>query len=121
MSMGKQLFTVKVSGVGPESLSTLSMRIEDPLLDVSVPDARSFGPDDWYILIAVLRDVGTVAGAVLSISRLAKAIYDWARNERDKSPAFKGTMQAPGKPKLELTSASESEVVEWLGAYSTPS
>lgn len=86
--------------------------------DVQEEQSRGFAPDpEWMTFIAVLKDVGAAAGAGASIVRLVNELLTWRTRMRERGEQASIALEAPGRPKLELTSAGDDEVRAWFGAH----
>jgi hypothetical protein len=85
--------------------------------DVHEEEARGFGPEiDWVTMIAVVKDVGTLAGAGTAVLGLVNELLAWRKRAREKGTQADAVIEAPGRTKLELTSASDAEVRAWFEA-----
>jgi hypothetical protein len=73
--------------------------------------SRAFGADDLALLITILVGIGQLAEYGISI---AKAINSWRRQARQKGLEPQGKLERPDHPPLDLNTATDEEVEEWL-------
>jgi hypothetical protein len=81
--------------------------------ELSSQPQSSFSPD-WVEFLIILKDVGTIAGATASLITLANQINTWRRSVRQCDFNPKVRLRRPRRPQIDLSTATDEEVTEWL-------
>ena len=66
------------------------------------------------IVIAVLKDLSTLAGGAVAIITLIEKLKAWRRAAREHGIVPKVTLERPGRPPLDLASANDSTIEGWF-------
>src|SRR5580700_7299825 len=111
--MSKVDFVLKVQGVSSEDLVRLRETVIEGI-ELSIPQTKDFGPNEWQQIVIVARDAGTVASTVISVGKIANWLYEWIKTARKKKSDLRGVLQAKGKQKLSISEVSENEIEGWL-------
>jgi len=69
---------------------------------------------DWQTIVVVIRDLGEIAGSVAAIIALAEKINAYRESMRRQGKTPRGALRRPGQPPLDLSLATDQEVLEWL-------
>ncbi len=69
---------------------------------------------DWQTIVVVFRDLGEIAGSVAAIIALAEKINAYRESMRRQGKTPHGTLRRPGQSPLDLSLATDQEVLEWL-------
>lgn len=78
---------------------------------IQTPEYRTFGIDDYIVIVTV---VGKTAGTLVALAKLAEQINTWRRNARERGVQTEGKLQRPGQSPLDLKSATDEEIQEWV-------
>lgn len=97
--------------VPPDEVESLSTSLQLTAATVQRTTSRVFGADDLALVITILVGMGQLAEYGV---KLAKAINSWRRSARQKGIEPQGRLERPGHPPLDLNTATEDEVEEWL-------
>jgi hypothetical protein len=68
----------------------------------------------WMTLIAVIRDVGGVLGAVNGLVVLSQNLKRWRARIRESGGSTSVHLQSGGGPALDLESATDEEIDAWF-------
>lgn len=69
---------------------------------------------DWQTIVVVITDLGQIAGSVAAIIALAEKINAYRESMRRQGKTPHGALRRPGQPPLDLSLATDQEVLEWL-------
>ena len=106
---------IQVAREIPEADCHELLRSFDNDADVSREHARGAAPDpEWITFVADMKDVGAVAGATASVLKLADQLLAWRDRLRQKGANPSAVLDAPGRQKLDLASAADTDVRAWL-------
>lgn len=81
--------------------------------DLQESKSRALGPE-WIVFVAIMKDVGVIAGAAAAVVKLANEINTWRRNTRQGGAEPNVQLQRPNQPPLNLATATDEEVRAWL-------
>ena len=72
-------------------------------------------------VVAIMKGVGAVAGGVTAaagatkaVMELAEKINEWRHGVRARGGSPNARLERPGRPPIDLATASDQEVLEWL-------
>ncbi len=68
----------------------------------------------WHVFVAIMKDVGVVAGGASAAITLAQKINEWRRNARQRGVTPQVRLERPNQPPLDLATAGDQEVQAWL-------
>ncbi len=94
-----------------ESLET-SLRMNS--IEVQKSPSRIIGADDIVLIATVLGGAAAAANLIDYSIKAARAINNWRRKLREKGIEPEGKLEHPDRPSLDLTTATDEEVEEWL-------
>jgi hypothetical protein len=97
--------------VSEEDLSDLSTALRMAAVKVEQPTSRVFGVEEIALFVSIV--VGAAQLAEYGV-RVGKAINDWRRKIRQKGKEPKGRLEHPEKAPIDLWTATDAEVEEWL-------
>ena len=94
-----------------DEIESLSSAIKLTSAKVQKATSRAVGVDDIALVISIA--VGMADLAERSI-KVAKAINNWRQQAREKGIEPQGKLQHPQRPYVDLTTATDEEIEEWL-------
>ncbi|MDM9586176.1 hypothetical protein [Nostoc sp. GT001] len=94
-----------------ESLETL---LGMSSINVQKSPSRILGADDIVFVATVVGGIAATANLIEYSIKVAKAINNWRRKLREKGIEPKGTLEHPVRPSLDLSTATDEEIEEWL-------
>ncbi len=68
----------------------------------------------WVLFVAVMKDVGVVAGGAAALMTLAEKVKAWREQARSKGVEPKVRLERPGRAPLDLATAGDSELLDWF-------
>lgn len=69
---------------------------------------------DWVTFVAIMSDVGKVAGGASALIALGKQLWPVIKAARERGGTFMARLIRPGQPPLDLATATEEELLAWL-------
>jgi hypothetical protein len=79
--------------------------------------ARHFGPDlDWSSIVFIAHDLRDVAGAIVSVSALAREVLRWRDKLRRDAVEPAVVLSRPGAEPIDLRTADDEAVEAWVAA-----
>ncbi len=69
---------------------------------------------DWVAFVAIMGDVGKVAGGASALIALGKQLWPAIKAMRERGSAPRARLNRPGQPPLDLATATEEELLAWL-------
>lgn len=69
---------------------------------------------DWPTFVAIMGDGGTVAGGAAALIALGTQRWPVVTQLRERGGRFTARLNRPGQPPLDLTTATEEELLAWL-------
>ena len=90
------------------SLSLLSS------VNVQKSSKRIVGADDIVFIATVVGGAAATANLIDYSIKVAKAIKSWRKKLREKGIEPKGKLEHPKRPYLDLSTATDEEIEEWL-------
>lgn len=90
------------------SLSLLSS------VNVQKSTSRIVGADDIVFIATVVGGMAATANLIEYSVKFAKAIKKWRQKLREKGIEPKGKLEHPKRPPLDLSTATDEEIEEWL-------
>jgi Sec-independent protein translocase protein TatA len=99
------------SEISDDAVESLTTSIELTSAKVQRTTSRAVGIDDVAIVITILVGIGQLTEYGV---KLAKAIISWREQARQKHTVIKGQLQRPDQPPLDLQSATDNDIEEWL-------
>ena len=94
-----------------ESLET-SLRMSS--IKVQKLPSRVVGADDIVFVATVIGGIAATANLIDYSIKVAKAINNWRRKLRSKGIEPEGRLEHPERPPLDLSTATDEEIEEWL-------
>ena len=94
-----------------DEIESLSSAIELTSAKVQKATSRAMGVDDIALLISITVGIGNLTEYGVKV---AKAINNWRQQAREKSLEPQGKLQHPQRPYVDLTTATDEEIEEWL-------
>lgn len=82
-------------------------------MEIHAPKQRQF-VDQWIMFVAIMKDIGTIAGGAAAVVKLANEIISWRNRVRNSGHSEKVRLQRPDKLELDLERAEDQEVIDWL-------
>lgn len=68
---------------------------------------------DWAAFVALMEQLGKVAGGSVAVIKLAESLYGYAQKLRQHGQ-HAGTLARPNQPPLDLNRATPEEIQQWL-------
>lgn len=99
------------SDIPDDAVESLTTSIELTRAKIQQTTSRAVGIDDVAVVITILVGIGQLTEYGV---KLAKAIIDWREQVRQKQTVIKGQLQRPDQPPLDLQSATNKDIEEWL-------
>lgn len=69
---------------------------------------------DWQSIVVIIAAVETVAGGSKALLELATAVLEWRTRLRAQGTPPQARFKRHGQPDLELATATDQKVLEWL-------
>lgn len=69
---------------------------------------------DWLAFVAIMGDVGKVAGGASALIVLGKQLFAAVQALRKRGTPPRAQLARPGQPPLDLATATEQELLDWL-------
>ena len=69
---------------------------------------------DWQTIVVVITDLGKIAGGLTALITLAEKINAYRESMHRQGKTPRGALRRPGQPPLDLSLATDQEVLEWL-------
>ena len=76
--------------------------------------SRVLGADDVAFVATVVGGLAATANLIEYSIKFAKTINNWRRELRLKGIEPKGRLEHPQRPPLDISKATDEEIVEWL-------
>ncbi|WP_298816108.1 hypothetical protein [Chloroflexus sp.] len=95
----------------PEERETLMALIRSAGIDAQAPKLRD---TDWQTIIAIIGGIGTVASSISALIELADKLNTWRTTMRRQGKTPHGRLRRSGQPPLDLATATDEEVLQWL-------
>lgn len=109
-------FTVSVSSDVPyRQLNSLRSVLADTAV-VQEEKQRVFTGVEWAAIVVILKVTGAGAVAAGSILALARQINSWRNDAKRNVSGLPAFFQRPNQPELNLATATDGEVRDWLVA-----
>lgn len=102
------------SPVSPEDTVSLENSLRMAGINVQKPTHRLMGADDIVFVATVVGGLAATANLIEYGIKVAKAINNWRRELRSKEIEPKGRLEHPKRPPLDLSKATDEEIVKWL-------
>ncbi|MGQ9529680.1 MAG: hypothetical protein ACUVUA_18370 [Chloroflexus sp.] len=101
--------------IPPDESETLRLALQSAGCNVQTSARRDF---DWQTLVVVVRDIGEIAGSVAAtvaaLEKIADKINEYREKQRQQGKPPQGTLRRPGQPPLDLATATDQQVLQWL-------
>ena len=111
----KPLCSIVISSDMPkDEIESLSSAIELTSAKVQKTTSRAVGLDDIALLISIAVGIGNLTEYGIKV---AKAINNWRQQAREKGIEPQGKLQHPQRPDVDLTTATDEEIEEWLSQF----
>ena len=109
------LCTIVISSqLPPDEIEFLETSLEISLIEVQKLPSRIVGADDIVFVATVVGGVAATATLIDYSIKVAKAINNWRRRLREKGIVPKGKLEHPDRSSIDLSTATDEEVEEWL-------
>ncbi|MCS6842486.1 MAG: hypothetical protein NZ699_12695 [Roseiflexus sp.] len=99
----------------PHERETLLTALRDAGAEVQGEPTRDI---DWQTVVVVIESIGKVAGSVTATIELAEKIAEklnaWRESMRRQGKTPQGVLRRPNQPPLDLSIATDDEVLRWL-------
>ncbi len=105
------LCSLTVENLTPAEKEELLSAIKLTSVQIQSEPERVLGVDDVAGAIVLL---GVVAQLAEQSIKVAKAIIKWRRDRKKAGKKITGKLQPPGRPPLNLETATDEEIEEWL-------
>lgn len=83
-------------------------------IKVQKSPSRVVGVDDIIFVATVMGGIAATANVIDYSIKTAKAINNWRRKLKDKGIEPEGRLEHPKRPYLDLSTATDEEIEEWL-------
>lgn len=97
--------------VEPADREVLLLSVRANAREVQEASSKSF---DWQTFVVIMEEAGKVAGGTVALIALGKHLYQATRALRKRGATPKAQLTRPGQPMLDLATASEQELLDWL-------
>ncbi|NWG21741.1 MAG: hypothetical protein HXY39_15655 [Chloroflexi bacterium] len=97
--------------VPADQIETLLPILRDVAADVQIAPSKEL---DWQTVVVIMEGVGKVAGGITAVMILAEKLNAWRKALRQQGRTPEGRLKRPGQPTLDLATATDQEVLEWL-------
>jgi hypothetical protein len=84
-----------------------------------LPSGRKLSPE-WIEIIGVAKDIGALAGTANALIALAASVNRWRKKVRDAKHVPRVQLKHSGGQELDLASATDADVEEWIGVTPRP-
>ncbi|MDZ8186805.1 MAG: hypothetical protein RMX96_18390 [Nostoc sp. ChiSLP02] len=109
------LCTIVISSqLPPNEIESLETSLEMNSIKVQKSPSRIIGADDIVFVATVIGGIAATANLIEYSIKVAKAINNWRQKLREKGTEPKGTLEHPKRPPLDLSTATDEEIEEWL-------
>lgn len=95
----------------PDERDTLILLLRSAGAQVQEAPTREM---DWQTIVAVIDAVGTVAKTASTLIDLAHKLNEWRASLRRQGKTPHGRLRRPDQPPLDLATATDEEVLQWL-------
>ena len=102
------------SQLPPDEIESLETSLGMNSIKVQKSPSRIAGADDIVFVATVIGGVAATANLIEYSIKVAKAINNWRRKLREKGTEPKGRLEHPKRPPLDLRTATDEEIEEWL-------
>lgn len=109
--MNKTAFSVAVSPKVPAAERESLLLILEPHATVKEAESRAI---EWAVFIAIVKDIGVVAGTAAALIKLANEIITWRKSAKTRGVEPEVKLQHPDKETLNLSTATDEEINEWI-------
>ena len=99
------------SDMPADEIQYLSSAIKLTSAKVQKATSRALGVDDIALLISIAVGIGNLTEYGIKV---AKAINNWRQQAREKGIEPQGKLKYPARPDVDLTTATDEEIEEWL-------
>jgi hypothetical protein len=109
------LVTIVISSqLPPDEIESLETSLGMSSIKVQKSPSRILGADDIVLVATVVGGIAATAQLIDYSIKVAKAINNWRLKLREKGIEPKGKLKHPDRPSLDLSTATDEEVEEWL-------
>ncbi|MGD1871668.1 MAG: hypothetical protein ACFB02_01315 [Mastigocoleus sp.] len=109
------LCSIVVSSQLPASeIESLETSLSLSSIKIQKSPSRIVGADDIAFIATVVGGVAATANLIEYSIKVAKAIKKWRQKLREKGIEPKGRLEHPKRPPLDLNTATDEEIEEWL-------
>ena len=102
------------SQIPTDEIELLETSLSLSSIKVQKSPSRIVGADDIVFIATVMGGIAATANVVEYSIKVAKAIKSWRKKLREKNIEPKGKLEHPNRPPLDLITATDEEIEEWL-------
>jgi hypothetical protein len=102
------------SQLPPDEIEFLETLLSLSSIKVQKSSSRILGADDIVFVATVVGGIAATANLIDYSIKVAKAINNWRQKLREKGIEPKGKLENPKRPPLDLSTATDEEIEEWL-------
>lgn len=97
-----------------DEIESLETSLKMSSINVQKSPSRIVGADDIVFVATVVGGIAATANLIDYSIKVAKAINNWRRELREKEIEPKGKLEHPVRSSVDLSTATDEEVEEWL-------
>lgn len=102
------------SQLPPDEIESLETSLSLGSIKVQNSPSRIIGADDIVFVATVVGGIAATANLIDYGIKAAKAINNWRQKLREKGIEPKGKLEHPVRSSLDLSTATDEEIEEWL-------
>jgi hypothetical protein len=102
------------SQLSPDEIDSLETSLLINSIKAQKFPSRVLGADDVAFVATVVGGLAATANLIEYSIKFAKTINNWRRELRLKGIEPKGRLEHPQRPPLDISKATDEEIVEWL-------
>lgn len=102
------------SQLPPDVIESLETSLSLASVNVQNSQNRVVGVDDIVLVATVVSGAAATAQLLDYSIKVAKAINNWRKKLREQGIEAKGKLEHPKRPPLDLNTATDEEIEEWL-------
>lgn len=109
------LVSIVISSQMPaDEIESIETSLSLASIKVQKSPNRVIGVDDIVLVATVVSGVAATAQLIDYSIKTAQVIVNWRRKLREKGIESKGKLEYPKRPYLDLNTATDEEIEEWL-------
>jgi hypothetical protein len=102
------------SKLAVDEIESLETALSLSSIKVQKSPSRVLGADDILFILAVIGGIDAATNVMDRSIKAAKTINNWRRKLKDKGIKPEGRLEHPKRPCLDLSTATDEEIEEWL-------